>query len=196
MIAVFIGAEPRFGRRKGQLDHLKACGLCARRYQDFIGQLTDERDDANAEADAVFTPARLETQRLQIMQRLEHATQPARVIPFPTTAAANMSIFTGRQVRRWIAAAAAAGLFIGLTLGRMSDFRPAPLDNGARVVPAPVVQPRQAVQPIAAQQKATEEELFSRAEQAQSELQVPAELEALSAITPMREVALRLPSGR
>ena len=88
------------------------------------------------------------------------------------------------------------GLFIGLTVGRVTDFRPAPLDSRARAVPAPVAQPREALQPAAVQPKATEEELFSRAEQAQSELQVPAELEALSAITPMREVALRLPSGR
>jgi hypothetical protein len=41
-----------------------------------------------------------------------------------------------------------------------------------------------------------EDDIFSRAEQAQGAMQVPAELEALGALTPIREAALTLPSGR
>jgi hypothetical protein len=195
MIAVYIGAEPRFGRQDHNLGHLRGCARCSQRYQAFVDQMTDVRDEATAEADAIFTPARLEAQRLQILHRLEHASHPARVIQFPSHGGQNLSIFTGTQVRRWIAAAAAAGLFIGLTLGRMSDFG-TPVGRAGHVA-APValshvvVPARAAVEP-----NVNEEDIFSRAEQAQGAMQVPAELEALGALTPIREVAMTLPSGR
>lgn len=190
MIAVYIGAEPRFGRPNTNVSHLRTCAACARRYQELVEQLSELRDDASAEADAIFTPARLEAQRQQIMARLEHASHPARVIPFPSHGSPNLSIFTGTQVRRWIAAAAAAGLIIGVTLGRVAPFG-APQSGAAlqtqpveRALPAPVRLPAEP----------TEEEILSQAEQVRTvgEMQVPASLEALSAITPINDAALRL----
>jgi hypothetical protein len=197
MIAVYVGAEPRFGRRNRTLGHLQACPPCARRYQVFVGQMDDLREEAVAEADEIFTPARLEAQRLQILARLEHAAHPARVIPFPSHSSANLSIFTGNQVRRWVALAAAACLIIGFTLGRMAPgVSPPPGENRRVVVPLPSGPgPIQTPRPSAAD-AANEEEILSRVEQAQGELQVPAELEALGGITPIREVALRLPPRR
>ncbi len=201
MIAVYIGADPRFGRRNRNLDHLHGCPACARRYNEFVHQMAGVREDAVAEADAVFSPARLELQRQQIMQRLEHAAHPARVIPFPSPGPQNLSMFTGVQVRRWIAAAAAAGLLIGLTVGRMTGFHGTLLSNDAGRVTAPVAQ---RVEPVMA--KATDgqprsvaepslndEEILSRAEQVQVEMQLPASLEALGAMTPIRDVAATLP---
>jgi anti-sigma factor RsiW len=195
MIAVYIGAEPRFGRQDRNLGHLHWCTSCARRYEEFVERMTDLRDDAAAQADAIFPPARLEAQRLQILHRLEHAPHPARVLPFPAHSGQNLSIFTGNQVRRWIAAAAAAGLIIGLTLGRVTDFRTTPQDRGVRVTapapPRPVETARPVVEP-----KPNEEEIFSRAEQAQGRLMVDV-LEPLDAITPQPQtVAMTLPPGR
>lgn len=194
MIAVYIGAEPRFGRRTRALNHLQACIACARRYETFVQQMADLREDAAAEADEIFTPGKLEVQRAQILARLERTWHPARVLPFPSHAAQNLSIFTGNQVKRWIAAAAAAGLILGLTLGRMADRAAPPHNDSLRITapattrPAPVVRPPSEV--------AYEEDILSRVEQAQGELQVPAELEALGGITPIRDVALRLPPRR
>ncbi len=195
MAAVYVGAEPRFSRRNRTLGHLQACPGCASRYETFVEQMTALRDDAVAEADDVFTPARLEAQRLQILARLEHAAHPARVIPFPSHGSANLSIFTGTQVRRWIAAAAAAGLIIGVTLGRMTDFATPPHNESQRVT-TPVVPSHPAPAARTPSEVASEEEILSRVEQAQGDLQVPAELEALEGITPIRDVALRLTPRR
>jgi hypothetical protein len=196
MIAVYIGAEPRFGRRNRTLWHLQGCPGCARRYQVFVEQMAEVREEANVEADAVFSPARLEMQRQQIMQRLEHASHPARVIPFPPHATQNLALFTGSQMRRWIAAAAAAGLIIGLSVGRIVDFRPVP-PNTITQAPAPVP-PSPRVErpgPVAVPSRLNDEEILSRAEQVQIEMQLPASLEALGAMTPIRDVAW-VPPGR
>ena len=123
MIAVYIGAEPRFGRQDHNLGHLRGCARCAQRYQAFVDQMTDVRDEATAEADAIFTPARLEAQRLQILHRLEHASHPARVIQFPSHGVQNLSIFTGTQVRRWIAAAAGFAIAIAALGGTLAQGR-------------------------------------------------------------------------
>ncbi len=201
MIAVYIGAEPRFGRHNRPLEHLRGCPICAQRYEEVVQAFADARDEANAEADAIFTPERLEAQRMQILERLEYAGHPARVIPFPSHGTPNLSIFTGNQVRRWIAAAAAAGLIIGLTLGRMTDLVGIP-HAGDRALrgAATVTEPARAPQPAILLPEAAvpdEEEILSRAEQSQSlsEEQVPPSLEALNAMTPtpIRDVALRLP---
>jgi anti-sigma factor RsiW len=195
MIAVYVGAEPRFGRRNRTLDHLQGCSHCVRRYQGFVQQMADQRDEAIDEADAVFTPARLEAQRQQILARLDHAAHPARVIPFPSHSSPNLSILTWTQVRRWIAVAAAAAFIIGLTLGRTFDIVAPPHNDRVRVT-IPVSGSDPAVTPGPATSVANEEEILSRVEQTQGELQVPAELEALGGITPIRDVALKLPPRR
>ena len=200
MIAVYIGAEPRFGRRNRALSHLQTCRVCVRRYQELVGQLAELREDGAAEVDAIFTPDRLEAQRLQILARLENAAHPARVIPFPSHGSQNLSVFTSTQMRRWIGAAAAACLIIGFTLGRITDFGSMPRDNSAHAsvpaAPARTVQSPVELPPPAP--AASEEEILSRAEQVQGlgPMEVPASLEALSAMTPIRDVALRLPQGR
>jgi hypothetical protein len=79
------------------------------------------RVDARFEADEIFTPDRLAAQQAVISRRLEAAERPARVIAFPKFPAGS----TGKSapVRRWIAAAAAAGLLVGLGLGQIMDLR-------------------------------------------------------------------------
>ncbi len=197
MVAVCIGVEPRFGRRNKALSrHLEGCLLCARRYEAFAQQMTDLREDAAVEADEIFTPARLEAQRQAILRRLELVSHPARVIPFPAHGTPSLSIFTGPQVRRWIAAAAAAGLIMGLTLGRISDFAGQPRVREVQRTPAPVTQPVQTARPPSALPSVSEDEILSRIQEAQGDLQVPPELEALGAMTNIRDVAMSLPRGR
>ncbi len=80
------------------------------------------RSEAAAETDAVFSPERLRAQRLHVSRRLEHLGHPARVITFPgRTAGHQFGSSTPRPVRRWVAAAAAAGLFIGVATGLFLD---------------------------------------------------------------------------
>jgi len=80
------------------------------------------RAAAWAEADAHFDERALEAQRLRILQRLEQAGQRAKVLPFPG------SVSGGRPSasisRRWISAAAAAGLLIGLVTGQLLHVLP------------------------------------------------------------------------
>ena len=80
------------------------------------------RAAACAEADAHFDERALETQRHKILARLAHLGNPAKVIRFPKTAAVDAP--DGRLNRRWISAAAAAGLIIGLLGGQLVHFLP------------------------------------------------------------------------
>ncbi len=99
------------------VDHLATCADCAGRFQDMAAMMNELRDAADADADAVFSPARLEEQRQQILRRLEHVNRPARVISFPGRDAAADARPAGLMAPRWVAAAAAAGLFIGFAVG-------------------------------------------------------------------------------
>jgi hypothetical protein len=96
------------------------------------------RAAAHAEADSHFDERALETQRSRIMARLELAGQRARVLPFPG-ASAGVRPGSGHS-RRWISAAAAAGLLIGLVTGQLLHVMPG--DNWVhrdpvRLSPAP-----------------------------------------------------------
>ncbi|MEQ1909668.1 MAG: hypothetical protein ABMA15_12645 [Vicinamibacterales bacterium] len=98
-------------------DHLATCADCADRFQDLAAMMNELRESADAEAEAVFSPTHLEEQRQQILRRLEHVNRPARVISFPGRDAAADTRPAGLMAPRWVAAAAAAGLFIGFAAG-------------------------------------------------------------------------------
>jgi anti-sigma factor RsiW len=102
-------------------EHLTDCAACSARYADIARVLDEVRVDGVAEADAVFTADRLRAQQLHIAQRLEHVGRPARVISFPGQVTAR-SIASGRVAPRWIAAAAAAGLFVGVAVGASYEW--------------------------------------------------------------------------
>ena len=99
--------------------HLTDCAECHARYADLRGFMDGVRLGANAELDDVFPAERVRAQQQHIARRLEHLVHPARVITFPShqpgprAAAAARS----RVAPRWVAAAAAAGLFLGIGLG-------------------------------------------------------------------------------
>ena len=99
--------------------HLSACARCdARRVR--LQRLLDEvSDTATTAADAAFPPERLARQQARILAHLQHEGRPARVIAFPAGQAPHEPMVSRTRPRsRWIAAAAVAGLVVGVIAGR------------------------------------------------------------------------------
>ena len=99
------------------LKHLAHCEMCQARYVQAKAGLDDGRDLSVAAADAAFTPDRLAAQRERIMRRIE-SQNGARVLAFPAPAAAERVPMHARPMLRWVAAAAVAGIMVGITAGR------------------------------------------------------------------------------
>jgi len=99
-------------------DHLADCPACSARYLELASLLDNVRREGEAEADAIFTPERLRAQQQQIARRVEQVGRPARVISFPSRIVRRtIGASTSRPASRWVAAAAAAGLFVGVAVG-------------------------------------------------------------------------------
>jgi hypothetical protein len=101
--------------------HLDACAACRTRYVELSGWLEDVRVAAISEADAAFPAERLAAQHAAVFRRLEAAERPARVIAFPRFAQPLTSRTS--HLSRWVTAAAAAGLIVGVGLGNLLDLR-------------------------------------------------------------------------
>ena len=99
------------------VDHLATCAECAGRFHNMAAMMHELREAADAETDLVFTPVRLEEQRQQILRRLEQVHRPARVISFPGRDPGIDARAAALMTPRWVAGAAAAGLFIGFAVG-------------------------------------------------------------------------------
>jgi hypothetical protein len=169
-------------------DHLADCEPCAVRYADLVGFMDGLRDECASEADLVFTPERLRAQQQLIARRLEHVGRQARVISFPgQLVRRTMSARGSHGALRWIAAAAAAGLFVGVAVG--AGYRYGSLPRGIEQTlarTAPVV-PRN----LNPSQLSADDAFFSDLEVA---LERPhtRELIAFDALTPhVREVTAR-----
>lgn len=139
----------------GIAEHLTDCVACAGRYEELTGFLDRMRLDAEADADGVFPTERLRQQRLELAQRLQMLGQAARVISFPGKAAALPAVRTSLPLAaRWIAVAAAAGLFVGAAVGTLyiAPWRPvAPQASIARAAQMPEATPSSTV-PVTLQQ--------------------------------------------
>jgi len=99
-------------------EHLADCPPCGARYADLARFMDTLRTDVEVETDAMFPPERLQAQRREIARRIEAVARPARVISFPTQLVRRTMGGSGsRTAPRWAAAAAAAGLFVGIALG-------------------------------------------------------------------------------
>jgi anti-sigma factor RsiW len=131
-------------------DHLSDCAECVARYNDLVAFMNDVRDDAEAEADEIFTPERLRVQQQQIARRLEQVHRSARVITFPGREPAG-SRTAVRVTPRWLAAAAAAGLFVGVAVGGFlgpDHFRRTPVSSRMQVASSPAPAQAAGVQPV------------------------------------------------
>ena len=104
--------------------HLRTCGACEQARGQIEQMLAHVTDAVVSEADAHFPAERLARQRARIMTQLQQVGRQARVIAFPGHVAAAAEL-TGRTkpASRWIAAAAVAGLLVGVVAGRAEhDF--------------------------------------------------------------------------
>lgn len=107
----------------GENRHLAVCRPCKARFDELVRALEQMREDAIHEADQVFTAERLHHQRDRIVRRLERQGHPADVVLFPARASAHPVVRVLGPARRWVAAAAAAGMAAGLFLGFAVDRR-------------------------------------------------------------------------
>src|SRR5262249_38936293 len=129
-------------------EHLGDCGACSERYDEISRFMEVLREEAALEADAVFTEERLKIQAREISRRLEHVGRVARVIDFPRRLEKRRMIVRSAQVApRWIAAAAAIGVFVGAVVGAsyQGPWRYRPADRS----------PMASLQPGAAQDSAS-----------------------------------------
>jgi hypothetical protein len=111
--------------------HLASCAVCQERRGSLAQILAEVSDVAIAEADALFTAERLDRQRAHILQRVEQESRQGRLISFPAGHSSSPTLLRSRPAARWIAGAAAAGLFIGLLAGHLAhDF------TAGRVMPS------------------------------------------------------------
>jgi hypothetical protein len=119
--------------------HLDRCDICAERALEVSHWLEDVKDLGRTDADAVFTGERLTAQRGQILSRLEQLDRPAKVISFPARKTRIADMGEGRRVSpAWLAAAAAAGLtigIIGVELGHSLGFGATPTQMTASSTP-------------------------------------------------------------
>ena len=103
----------------GEQEHLAACARCDARRSRLEALLDDVSVTACEAADAAFPPERLTRQQARIMAHLQHEGRPARVIAFPAGYSHAPIVSRTRPGSRWIAAAAVAGLVIGVIAGRV-----------------------------------------------------------------------------
>ncbi|HIM50680.1 MAG TPA: hypothetical protein EYM36_02045 [Acidobacteria bacterium] len=105
--------------------HLQTCGPCGHRFKMLTALLKAIPKEADAGFRDVFTPQRLQAQRARIEHRLAHlvgAVEPARVLAFPFSCQPLRQFDIGPG--RWIAAAAAIGLLLGVTAGQLIHYHP------------------------------------------------------------------------
>ena len=105
--------------------HLMTCDECEQRRVTLTEMLGHMADVASAEADAAFPAERLVRQQARILQRVDQEGRPGRVIAFPAGHPQEPVVVRVRPAaRRWVAAAAAAGLFVGLLAGHYAPDLP------------------------------------------------------------------------
>jgi anti-sigma factor RsiW len=120
LIAMYFGDEGASAEeRRAVRQHLHGCEACTWRYTELTAPLERLRQDAAGEADEVFTSARLDAQRAKVLARLAPSADASRVIPFPSAAVRVGRSAIRRPLARWVAAAAAAGILIGITGGQL-----------------------------------------------------------------------------
>ena len=108
----------------GDNRHLAVCRQCKTRFDELVRSLQQMHEAAVRAADNAFTAERLHDQRDRILRRIERRDHPAEVVAFPHRPLAHpVSHRLLAPARRWVAAAAAAGLAAGMFLGFALDRR-------------------------------------------------------------------------
>jgi hypothetical protein len=116
--------------------HLDSCDQCATRAIELSRWLEDVQAIGRADADVVFSEARLSTQRDSVMSRLAQLDRRSKVISFPAAAPAARELASNRWSNPGrLFAAAAAGIMIGVVSMELSHMIP----FGNAPQPAPTV---------------------------------------------------------
>ena len=124
--------------------HLSACARCDARRVRLQRLLDDVSETAATAADAAFPPERLARQQARILAHLQHEGRPARVIAFPAGHAQHDPIVSRtRPGSRWIAAAAVAGLVVGVIAGRFGHDYSFGRPGAGRVIVARTAEPQE-----------------------------------------------------
>lgn len=130
--------------------HLGSCAACEGRRAANARLLEELSIAAHEDADAVFTAERLARQQTRILDRIDQEVRPARVIAFPAATEVMPAAVRRRpQATRWIAAAAVAGLLVGLAAGRLGPETRRALGGGRQVAAtAPAPAPAGRIRPV------------------------------------------------
>jgi anti-sigma factor RsiW len=105
-------------------EHLADCASCGRRYAEMAALMDEVALAADADLDDLFPAEQRRVQARRILDRIDHVGRPARVLSFPLRRIGGRMAGTSapRIATRWIAAGAAAGLFVGVGLGLFLNF--------------------------------------------------------------------------
>ena len=126
--------------------HVATCAECRVRFDALASWMEEIRSDARLESDDAFPPERLAAQQAAIFRRIEASERPARVIAFPKYPVGGVT--RSAPVRRWVAAAAAAGLLVGVGVGQLMDFRHSFGPRGFAPIQQTRAEPVRAVTPV------------------------------------------------
>ncbi len=118
-------------------EHLVDCAPCAARYAGVAAFLSGVRREGELDTDEIFTSDRLEQQQAQILRRIEHLNRSAHVLSFPGQVPHHTVGASTRVAPRWLAAAAVAGLFVGVAVGGRFSVQPSLRSAAMRVNASP-----------------------------------------------------------
>jgi len=138
----FDAARPQGGPsdkgRDGEAhDHMAGCATCQARSHAVTELLEEVTRATGAETDALFGDDQLARQHARIMGRVAHECRSARIISFP--AAPQTPVRPVRGGTRWVAAAVAAGVILGV-IGEHVTERITRNGRPRRAFQAPIVQ--------------------------------------------------------
>lgn len=118
------------------LRHLVRCASCEARYVAMQRAFDDARETVVERADGALSPEQFTEQHARVMRRIDAQVSGPRVLPFPSGAAVAHAAIPSRVIKGWIAAAAVAGLVIGLTAGQLFHFRQDAASSARTAAPA------------------------------------------------------------
>ncbi len=139
-------SECYFAERAGEpldprmVEHLSDCTSCETRYDEFREFMDGLREDADAEADELFTDDRLRLQQQQILQRLQHVQRSARVITFPGREETTSPVRPHGSRRAALAGGCSSGLPVRRRRPRRLGRFPAASASKPRSAPGATVQ--------------------------------------------------------
>jgi hypothetical protein len=163
-------------------EHVATCATCQARGR-AVAELLDEATRATVdETDALFGPDALTRQHARIMSRVATECRSARILNFP--AASPAPVRHTRMGTRWVAAAVAAGVILGI-VGEHVTHRITRTPYQARTFESPRVQV--VTQPVRATVRTvstgSDDDFYGQVELAFGS-SGPAALRSLDALTP------------